>query len=76
MLALDDCSTSYSAASVVNGTSWNSASFGLAGPEYDLFGTNVMCPSALNDFSFHGPSTTPQIGDVAYVLSARDWAFR
>jgi len=33
VLALGDRSTSYSAVSVVNGTSSNAASFGLTGPE-------------------------------------------
>jgi HEAT repeats len=30
-----------------------------------LFGTNVMCPSALKALSFRGPSTMPQIGELA-----------
>ena len=63
MLELGDFSTSYSAASVVNGTSWNADSFGLTGPEYFLFGTNVTCPSALNALSVHGPSTIDHSGD-------------
>jgi hypothetical protein len=76
VLELGDWSTSYSAASVVNGTSLNAVRRGLMGPEYSLLGTIVRCPSGLNAVSFHGPSTMPHSGDVAYVLRTLDWAFR
>ena len=70
MLLLGDSSTSYSALAVMKGTSLNSASFGLIGPEYDLFGTNVTCPSLLNALSFHGPSTMLHSGEPTYVLKS------
>ena len=76
MLVLGERSTLYSAASVVNGTSWNCDRCGLFGPEYNLFGTIVKCPSALNALSFHGPSTTPHNGDVAYEPRSLACVFR
>ena len=61
---------------MVNGSSWNSDSFGLSEPEYDLFGTMVRFPSELNALSFHGPSTIDHTGEDTYPLRFRDWASR
>src|SRR5215831_2545048 len=74
--AAGDRSTLYSAVSVVNGTSWNWARCGLTGPEYFVFGTNVMCPSALNADSFHGPSTMDHSGEDTYEVSPLAWESR
>ena len=76
LLELGARSTSYSAASVVNGSSWNSDRCALSEPEYDGFGTMVRFPSELNAVSFHGPSTIDQIGEDTYPLRFRDWASR
>ena len=76
LLELGARSTSYSAASVVNGSSSNCDKCGLSGPEYDLFGTIATNPSELNWVSFHGPSTTDHNGEDTYPLRFRDWASR
>ena len=39
-------------------------------------GTKVMCPSALNALSFHGPSTMLQIGEPTYADMFLDWESR
>ena len=44
------------------GSSLNTAIFGLGLPEYFVFGTKVRLPAVVNWVSFHGPSTTDQIG--------------
>ncbi len=66
----------YSAFSVVNGTSSNLASRAFCGPEYAVFGTNVELPSELKAESFHGPSTTDQIGEEAQPDKFLDWLSR
>ena len=48
----------------------------MTGPEYFGFGTIVSLPEVLKVCSFHGPSTTVQIGLVAYVAVALACAVR
>ena len=56
-------STENSAAAEVNGSSTNFASRGLSRAASSCgLGTNVAVPSLVRLVSFHGPSTTDQIG--------------
>ena len=41
-----------------------------------MFGTIATYPSALNEVSFHGPSTIDHSGEDTYPFRFRDWASR
>ena len=60
----------------MNGSSTNSLIVDFMGPEHEVFGINTALPSVVKLFNFHGPSTTDQIGLVAYVARSVACALR